>query len=66
MQAKDLHILLSVDKNMSHQQNLKQYDVSLIVLNSKDTRYNALVPFIPKVEEVLSKEDIPPGLIVID
>ncbi len=65
MQSKNLRILLSVDKNMSHQQNLEKHNISLIVLNSNDTRYNALLRFVPEIEELLSKE-IESGLIILD
>ncbi len=65
MQSKGLQVLLSVDKNMSHQQNLEKYNVSLVVLNSKDTRYNSLVHFITKIEALLSKK-LSSGLIIIE
>lgn len=65
MQSKGLRILLSLYKNMSHQQNLEKHSVTLIVLNAKDTRYDALLNFIPKIEELLSKE-IKSGLIIVD
>lgn len=65
MQTKGLKVLLSIDKNMSHQQNLEKHNISLIVFNSNDTRYNALAEFIPKVENILSTE-LKPGLIIVD
>lgn len=65
MESKDLHILISVDKNMSHQQNLEKYNVCLLVLNSKDTRYNSLVEFVQKVEQKLV-EEVKYGLVIID
>ena len=65
MQTKGLKVLLSIDKNMSHQQNLEKHNISLIVFNSNDTRYNALAEFIPKVENILSTE-VKPGLIIVD
>jgi len=65
MEAKDLKVLLSIDKNMSHQQNLEKYNISLIVFNANDTRYNALVEFIPNVEKILSTE-LESGLIIVD
>lgn len=65
MEAKDLKVLLSIDKNMSHQQNLEKYNISLVVFNSKDTRYASLVEFIPRVENILSTE-LKPGLIIVD
>jgi hypothetical protein len=65
MQSKGLKVLLSVDKNMSHQQNLKKHNVCLIVFNAKDTRYDTLLKFVPKIEELLS-EEIKSGLIIVD
>jgi len=65
MESKSLTVLLSIDKNMSHQQNLTKYNVSLLVINSMDTRYDALVEFVPKIEKQLEK-GIKPGLIVIE
>lgn len=64
MEEKGLEILLSVDKNMSHQQNLEKYNVSLLVFEAKDTRYDSLVPFIGKVEKIL-EEGISPGLTIL-
>jgi len=65
MKSKGLKILLSLDKNMSHQQNLEKHNVSLIIINSKDTRYDALLKFVPKIEKILS-EEIKLGLIIVD
>lgn len=67
MESKGLRFLLSVDKNMSHQQNLEKHRICLLVLNSKDTRYNSLVGFIPKIEQFLSKgKALSSGLTVIE
>jgi predicted nuclease of predicted toxin-antitoxin system len=65
MKSKNLKILLSLDKNISHQQNLEKFNVSLIVLESKDTRYDVLVNFIPKIEKLLS-EKINSGVFIIE
>ncbi|MEW7281048.1 DUF5615 family PIN-like protein [Aquimarina sp. 2201CG1-2-11] len=65
MESKNLKVLLSIDKNMSHQQNLEKYHVSLLVFNSKDVRYTSLVEFIPRIEKVL-EEKLKPGLIIVD
>ncbi len=65
MESKDLKILLSIDKNMSHQQNLEKYNVSLIVLNSKDARYASLVAFVPRIEKLLETV-LKAGLIIVD
>ena len=65
MESKDLRVLLSVDKNMSHQQNLENHNVCLIVINAKNNRYDALLKFVPKIEELLS-EEIKSGLIIVE
>jgi len=65
MESKNLKVLLSIDKNMSHQQNLEKYNVSLVVLNSKDARYASLVEFVPRIEEILETE-LKPGHIIVD
>ncbi len=62
MKKRDMRVLLSVEKNMSHQQNLVVCGVSLLALDAYDTRYHTLLPFVEKVEEVL-KGKILPGLI---
>ncbi|WP_430906553.1 DUF5615 family PIN-like protein [Maribacter sp. 2-571] len=65
MEQKGMTLLLSVDKNMSHQQNLEKYGVSLLVIDAVDTRYDTLLPFVAKVEKVLEGETAP-GLIIIE
>ncbi|MEA1785610.1 hypothetical protein U1E44_05880 [Arenibacter sp. GZD96] len=65
MQQKEMTVLLSVDKNMSHQQNLEKYNVCLLVFGAKDTRYETLLPFVEKTEKLLEGK-IAPGLTVIE
>ena len=64
MESKKIQILLSLDKNMSHQQNLEKHKISLIVFDAKDSRYNTLFEFIPKLEKLLKKQ-IEFGLILL-
>ncbi|MDR3133281.1 MAG: hypothetical protein LBU42_04575 [Prevotellaceae bacterium] len=40
-------ILLTIDKNMAHQQNLEKYPLTIVVLNSFTSRVEELVSFIP-------------------
>jgi len=40
-------ILLTIDKNMSHQQNLEKYPLTIVVLNSLTSKIDELVLFIP-------------------
>jgi hypothetical protein len=56
MNEKEFNVLISLDKNMSHQQNLEKFKVCLIVLDSKNSLYSTVLGFIPKIENLLTKE----------
>ena len=48
-------ILLTVDKNLRHQQNLDKYAVKVIVLLTFDNRYKTLANFVSRIElEILN------------
>ena len=61
-----IKVLISGDKNMSHQHRIEKYEVTLIVLNSKDMRLESLVPFIPMVEEYLQANRLAPGVQIVN
>ena len=65
MHQKNLPILISTDKNMSHQQNLEKFGVTLFVLNAFDNRLETLALFIPKLEAAL-QNNITPGITFIN
>lgn len=65
MNAENLDILITMDKNFSHQQNLTKYSVFLIVLNAKDSRYDNLLKFMPKILKVL-KSTLESGVFIIE
>ncbi len=65
MHTENLRILISIDKNFSHQQNVLKYSVSLIVLNCKDNRYETLLEFIPKLLAILD-DTLEPGVVIIE
>lgn len=46
-------VFVTVDRNLSYQQNLPRYDIALIVLRSVSNRYVDLEPFGEKVLELL-------------
>lgn len=46
-------VVITVDKNFRHQQNLATLPVSVIELNLPDTRLPSLVAAVPKIEETL-------------
>jgi len=48
-------IMLTVDKNLQHQQNLKECDISIVVFDVLFNRLQDFVPLIPKFIELQSK-----------
>jgi len=63
--ANDIQVLLTIDKNIEFQQNVKKYNITLVVLNSKTSKIEELVKFIPalKIQLDLFKG---PGVLSID
>lgn len=51
-------ILLTIDKNLMHQQNLDKYPVTIVVLNCFTSKIEELITFLPSFKlqvEVLQK-----------
>jgi predicted nuclease of predicted toxin-antitoxin system len=57
--------LLTFDKNLQHQQNLRQYPVSVFVLTAANNTYKELTRLSGKVHHYLSLEILPKGPIII-
>ena len=53
------HVFVTVDRNLSFQQNLPSYNIAVIVLRSVSNRYKDLAPFGPKV--LVAIANIKPG-----
>ena len=47
-------VLLTIDKNMKHQQNLDKYPITIVVLNSYTSKLEELVLFIPALTKQIS------------
>lgn len=47
--------LVTIDKNLKHQQNLKNLTIKIIILDSPDNKLKTLEPFILALEKKLSK-----------
>jgi hypothetical protein len=47
-------ILLTIDKNMIYQQNLDKYPVAIVVLNSRTSKFEELIQFIPSFTSQIS------------
>lgn len=46
--------LITIDKNLKFQQNIKKFDVKIFILNSRDNKLKTLEPFIKELENKLS------------
>jgi uncharacterized protein DUF5615 len=51
---KDFEVFVTVDRNLSFQQNLPRYNIAVIVLCARSNRLQDLRPLVPKLLEVLS------------
>jgi len=51
----NFEIFVTVDRNLSYQQNLKRLSVTIVVLVAKDNRLVTLRMLVPKIFERLSK-----------
>jgi hypothetical protein len=61
--ATEFDIFLTVDQNLSFQQNLKNFDIGIILLVARNNRLKTLLPLMPAVrtaiEEVKAGELVP-------
>ncbi|MBE9229658.1 DUF5615 family PIN-like protein [Phormidium sp. LEGE 05292] len=52
--AAEFDVFITVDRNLSFQQNLPEFDIAVIVLQASSNRLADLKPQIPKVLAILS------------
>ena len=50
MKASTFDFLLTADKNLQNQQNLKKYPIRLIVLRILDNRLKSLAPYVSIIQ----------------
>lgn len=48
-------VLLTIDKNMMFQQNMNKYEITIVVLNSKTSKIEELVEFIPSFKREINQ-----------
>ena len=58
----EFDVLLTMDRNMEHQQNLPQFEIAVVLLLSGSNRLEDTEPLVPEIERVLSA-GIAPGLL---
>jgi len=55
----EFDVMLTMDTNIYHQQNVALYDIAVIVLRAYDNDYESVLPLLPEVKELL--EHVKPG-----
>ena len=58
------NIILTIDKNMLHQQNLDKHLISLVVLNTNSSKIEDLLLFLPNFNSLLEKLEIHKAYII--
>ena len=58
----EFDVFITVDRNLSFQQNIPTFDIAVVVLSSQSIRFEDLKPLIPEVKNLIL--DISPGEIV--
>ena len=53
LQDNGFQVLITSDKNLQYQQNLKKYKIKVVVLDVKDNRYETVVPLVERIEKAL-------------
>jgi hypothetical protein len=51
---KEFDVFITVDRNLSFQQNLSQFNIAVVVLQASSNRLMDLKPLVPKVLDILS------------
>lgn len=57
--------LLTFDKNLSYQQNFKQYPIIVFVLIANNNTYELLQPLMVKVQKLISNSGLQSGMTII-
>jgi predicted nuclease of predicted toxin-antitoxin system len=65
MVAENFEVFLTFDKNFQHQQNLKEFTVTVFVLSALSNTYDELTKLSSKILSFLLKKDLPTGIINI-
>lgn len=58
MYQRGIGFLITADKNLSYQQNYRQWNIKLIVLNVPDNQYETVLPFVTKIKELFLADTI--------
>jgi len=53
--APEFDIFLTVDQNLSFQQNLKRHNIGIILMVARNNRFKTLLPLMPKVRAAIDQ-----------
>ncbi len=51
----EFDVFLTVDQNLKFQQNLKAFDIGVLLMVARNNRLKTLLPLMPEVKEALEK-----------
>ncbi|MGH9766680.1 MAG: hypothetical protein ACREAB_04530 [Blastocatellia bacterium] len=51
----EFDVMLTMDANIYHQQNVALYDIAVIVLRAYDNDYESVLPLLPEVKDLLER-----------
>jgi len=54
----EFDVFITVDRNLSFQQNVSRYDIAIVVLRAASNRLQDLLPLVPKVRAALSNVQV--------
>lgn len=57
--------LLTFDKNMEHQQNFVKYPIAVFILSGTINTYSEMSKLTPKINSILSSDNLPAGIIEV-
>lgn len=65
MLADGIDVLLTVDKNIEHQQNFSKYSVTVLVFDTYDNSYDSITLFTEQVKQLLAADPLPTGVMTL-
>jgi predicted nuclease of predicted toxin-antitoxin system len=48
-------VFVTVDQNLQYQQNLKNFDIGIVLIAIPNNRYETLTPLVPKIQQAIDK-----------
>ena len=60
--SEQFDVLVTADKNLQHQQNIRAFDIGIVVVAARDTRLPHLRSLIPQLRSAIA--DINPGSVI--